>query len=228
VESDRPEPGISALGTLTDPVRRAAYRVVSAASAPVGRDDVAAALGIGRTLAAHHLDRLVDAGLLEVSFARRSGRSGPGAGRPAKLYSRAPGEHSASVPPRSYRWAGALLAEAVERAAADDTLHAVARDRGAVVGRARAGVDVVGLLTSHGYEPQRVGSLVRLRNCPFHLLAEEFPPLVCGMNLALVTGLLDGAGLTGCTARLDPAPGRCCVAVEVDDAEAPASKYKTD
>jgi predicted ArsR family transcriptional regulator len=214
VDPDRLEPGIAAIGPLTDPVRRAAYQMVSASTALVGRDDVARSLGIGRTLAAHHLDKLVDAGLLEVSYARRSGRTGPGAGRPAKLYRRAAGEHAVSVPPRSYRTAGALLAEAVERAGADEALYAVARERGAAAGKARAGEDVVTLLTSQGYEPQRDGSVVRLRNCPFHLLAEDFPPLVCGMNLALIGGLLDGAGAAGCAARIDPGPGHCCVVVD--------------
>ncbi|HYN97929.1 MAG TPA: transcriptional regulator, partial [Pilimelia sp.] len=113
-----------ALGALTDPVRRAAYRVVAAAGEPVGRDDVAAELAIGRTLAAHHLDRLVAAGLLEASYARRTGRAGPGAGRPAKVYRRAPGERAVAVPPRASRSAAELLAEAVERAGADATLYA--------------------------------------------------------------------------------------------------------
>ncbi|HEU5110747.1 MAG TPA: winged helix-turn-helix domain-containing protein, partial [Micromonosporaceae bacterium] len=94
MEPDSLDAGLDALSVLADPVRRSAYRAVADATAPVGRDDVAAALGIGRTLAAHHLDRLVDAGLLAVSYARRTGRTGPGAGRPAKLYSRAPGEHA--------------------------------------------------------------------------------------------------------------------------------------
>ena len=222
MEPEQLEPGLATVGALTDPVRRAAYRVVAAADAPVGRDDVASAIGVGRTLAAHHLDRLVDAGLLEVSYARRSGRSGPGAGRPAKLYRRAPGEHAVSVPPRAYRSAAVLLAEAVERAGADETLFAIAARQGRLTGTtataAGAGLRepaaVVALLTEQGYEAEPGESVVRLRNCPFHLLAEEFPPLVCGMNLALVGGLLAGAGLTGCTARLDPSPGRCCVVVD--------------
>ena len=103
---------LEALALLTDPVRRSAYQVVAdAGGEPVGRDEVAAALGVGRTLAAFHLDKLVDAGLLEASFARRTGRSGPGAGRPAKLYRRAAGEHVVSVPPRAYLSAAELLAE---------------------------------------------------------------------------------------------------------------------
>jgi predicted ArsR family transcriptional regulator len=196
---------LDALSLLTDSVRRAAYDAVAASASPVGRDEIAAALGVGRTLAAFHLDKLVDAGLLEASFARRTGKSGPGAGRPAKLYHRAAAERAVSVPPRTYGSAAELLAEALERSGGDATLFEVARQRG----RADAtGSDAVVLLAERGYSPEVDGAEVRLRNCPFHRLAEQFPPLVCGMNLALVEGLVEG---TGWCARLDPAPGDCCV-----------------
>jgi predicted ArsR family transcriptional regulator len=197
---------LDAIGALTDPARRAAYRaVVDAGPEPVGRDEVAAALGVGRTLAAFHLDKLVAAGLLEVSYARRSGRSGPGAGRPAKLYRRVARERAVTVPPRSYDAIAVLLAEAVETAGADTAAYEAARRWGRF--EAAPG-DVVAVLAERGYEPQIVDGVVRLRNCPFHRLADDFPPLVCGMNLALVQGLTDGAGWT---ARIDPTPGGCCV-----------------
>jgi predicted ArsR family transcriptional regulator len=196
---------LDALSLLTDPVRRAAYDAVVASASPVGRDEVATALGVGRTLAAFHLDKLVDAGLLEASFARRTGKSGPGAGRPAKLYHRAAVERAVSVPPRTYESAAELLAEAIERSGADAALFEVARRRGRADA---AGSDVVTLLAERGYHPEVDDQEVRLRNCPFHRLAEQFPPLVCGMNLALVEGLVEG---TDWCARLDPAPGDCCV-----------------
>src|SRR5688500_20386593 len=103
---------IGALSALGDQTRRRAYEHVSAQGHPVGRDEVANALGIGRTLAAYHLDRLADAGLLSVAYARRSGRTGPGAGRPAKLYERSDREVAVSVPPRDYGLAARLLAHA--------------------------------------------------------------------------------------------------------------------
>jgi len=204
---------LEVVALLTDPVRRSAYQVVVDAGAEsVGRDEVAAALGVGRTLAAFHLDKLVDAGLLEVSFARRTGRSGPGAGRPAKLYRRASGEHVVSVPPRSYLSAAELLAEAVERSGADEAAYQVARRHGReVAAAAGSGAGAVEVLTARGYEPEADDSAVRLRNCPFHQLAQRFPPLVCGMNLALVEGVLEGAGDSEWRARLDPGPGYCCV-----------------
>jgi predicted ArsR family transcriptional regulator len=206
--------GLDAVASLADRVRRQAYRVVADGTAPVGRDEVAEALGIGRTLAAFHLDKLVAAGLLETSYARRSGKTGPGAGRPAKLYRITAAEHAVSVPPRAYRTAAELLAEALEQAGAEDALYRVAQRRGR---QAVPCADVTELLTGHGYAPAPLPDRIELRNCPFHRLAEQFPPVICGMNLALITGLLTGGGLAGeWTARMDPAPGRCCVTLSAD------------
>jgi len=211
------EPALDVVAVLADPVRRAAYRAVAdAGGAALGRDEIAAALGVGRTLAAFHLDKLVDAGLLEVSFARRSGRTGPGAGRPAKLYRRAAAEYAVSVPPRAYRSAAEILAEAVARAGADDALYEVARERGRAVGeRAResAAATPLAVLQAQGYQPVRDGDRVRLANCPFHVLAGREPGVVCGMNLALLRGVLDGLGLDGWRAEIDPVPGHCCVSL---------------
>ena len=204
---------VEAIGVLHEPVRRAVYEYTVGRGEPVGRNDVAEALGIGRTLAAFHLDRLAEAGLLEVSYARRSGRTGPGAGRPAKLYRRSMAEHEVTLPPRRYQAAAELLADAVERAGADDLLFAAARRRGRSVGSASAGsasagsppgaAELIEVLTEQGYEPERRGDSIVLRNCPFHALARDFPPLVCGMNLALLEGLVEGAGR-----EAGPAAGR--------------------
>ena len=202
---------LDALGVLADPVRRTLYRAVATAPGELGRDAAAQAAGVSRSLAAFHLDRLVEAGLLEVTFRRLSGRTGPGAGRPAKVYRRAPREHTLSVPPRSYDTASRLLAETLERAGLDRELQAVARERGT----AQASTDPVESLRAQGYEPfpeEEQDDLVRLRNCPFHALAEEYPALVCGMNLALVEGLL-GSGESGWSAEMAPGPDRCCVAL---------------
>jgi predicted ArsR family transcriptional regulator len=206
------ESGIDAIAALADPVRRRAYDMVVAAPAAVGRDEVAAELGVGRTLAAFHLDKLVAAGLLEASFARRTGRSGPGAGRPAKLYQRADGEFAVTVPPRSYARAARLLAETIDAVGADAALFANARRRGAEIGN-RLSPDVVGSLVGEGYRAVLDDGIVRLANCPFQTLAVEFAPLVCGMNLALLEGMVDGAGWTGWVPRIDPVAGGCCVSL---------------
>ncbi|MFJ9587846.1 helix-turn-helix transcriptional regulator [Streptomyces acidicola] len=196
------------LGVLGDSVRRRVYRHVAATPSELGRDAVAEAVGISRSLAAFHLDKLVEAGLLAVSFRRLSGRTGPGAGRPAKVYRRAEGEHAVSVPPRSYDAAGRLLAEAVENAGLDRELQAAAQAAGAAHPDAAAG-DLVEVLRARGYQPFWDGETLRLHNCPFRALAEEFPALICGMNLALLKGL----AFEQWSPTMDPCPGGCCVAL---------------
>ena len=192
------------MAVLADPVRRDLYEYVADAGHEVGRAEAAGALGVARTLAAFHLDKLVDAGLLEVAHRRLTGRSGPGAGRPAKVYRVAVHEHLASVPPRDYRGLAMLLAEAVEAVGAEEALKAAAQR---VPADPREPAEV---LAERGYRPYRDRGVIRSRNCPFHALSEEFPVLVCAMNHALIGALL-GAGAQ---VRLDPRPGECCVVVE--------------
>jgi predicted ArsR family transcriptional regulator len=206
----------AALGMLGDPVRRGLYRHVATMPGEVGRDAAAEAVGVSRSLAAFHLDKLVEAGLLTASFRRLSGRSGPGAGRPAKMYRRAEGEHAVSLPPRSYDAVSRLLADVVDKAGLDRELQTAARTAGEAEGAASDGDgDPVGTLRARGYQPFWDGTTLRLNNCPFHALAEEFPGLVCGMNLALIEGLLAGhADDEGWSAVMDPRPEGCCVALK--------------
>ncbi|WP_330334471.1 transcriptional regulator [Streptomyces sp. NBC_00536] len=220
---------IEAIAALQDPVRRRLYEYVAAQGREVGRNEAAEAAGVARTLAAHHLDRLTEAGLLDSGSRRLTGRTGPGAGRPAKVYTRARTERSVSLPARDYRTAAELLAEAAEEAGLDAGLCAAARRRGeALRGTAApcAGLEeAMEVLASRGYEPHvegaesaesaegaGTGPVVRMRNCPFHAVAERFPPLVCGMNLALLEGLLGTDGPV--RARMDARPGECCVVLE--------------
>ena len=107
---------LGALAALGEPARRALYAYVAAQGRPVSRDEAAGATGMRRATAAFHLERLVEDGLLEAGFARLSGRTGPGAGRTAKLYSRAHRQIDVSLPPRRYAVAGDILATAVEEA----------------------------------------------------------------------------------------------------------------
>src|ERR1700733_4363895 len=111
---DQQGSGLAAVGSLGDPVRRSLYEFVAGSPGPVGRDEAAAAAGIGRPLAAYHLDKLVSQGLLTASYQRPAGRGGPGAGRPAKVYARSGSEFSVTVPPREYELAARLLVAAVE------------------------------------------------------------------------------------------------------------------
>ncbi|GGN12064.1 helix-turn-helix transcriptional regulator [Streptomyces fuscichromogenes] len=224
---------IDAIGALQDPVRRRLYEYVAAQGREVGRNEAAEATGVARTLAAHHLDRLAEAGLLDTGSRRLTGRSGPGAGRPAKVYTRARAERVVSLPARDYRTAAELLAEAAEQAGLDAGLCAAARRRGEALRGSAAPCGDLGeameILAARGYEPRleegagAVAGAVRMRNCPFHAVAERFPPLVCGMNLALLEGLLGADGPV--RARMDARPGECCVVLE---ASGEASKNNGD
>jgi predicted ArsR family transcriptional regulator len=208
---------VAAVAALAEPTRRRVYDHVARQPAPVDRDQVAAAVGLPRTTAAFHLDRLARCGLLDVSFARRSGRTGPGAGRPSKLYRRAAAAVEVSVPERHYDLAGELLAGALDEADGSGerpsaVLARRARAHGAELGAGVAGRDgVLGLLEEQGYEPRTEGSAVVLGNCPFHALAKAHTQLVCGMNLSLLGGVLDAAPDAGLDAELCPTEGLCCV-----------------
>jgi predicted ArsR family transcriptional regulator len=218
--------GIESLGALAEPSRRALYEHVVAQRSPVSREQAAEAVGLPLHSVKFHLDRLVDEGLLEVEFRRLSGRKGPGAGRPAKLYRRARAELSVSLPERKYDLAAAVLASAVERVARDEvSLDRALDDAATEAGRALAqGASrphgaaaelraVSELLTRNGYEPAPTedGTELELVNCPFDRLARDHTDLVCGMNLALVTGAVDALGCQHVQTRLEPAADLCCV-----------------
>ncbi len=218
--------GLAAIGALHDPVRRSLYRYVAAQPGDVSRDQAAEAVGIQRALAAFHLDKLVEAGLLEASFRRLTGRTGPGAGRPAKVYRRSSSDHAVSVPPRTYDVAAELLAQAMEESGdgpAGESLTEVSHRFGRQVGeqvrthlggrasRERRMAALVQVLSRYGYEPRREGRAIRLANCPFHGLAERHRELVCGMNLHLLEGVVEGMGGGGIEARPEPTAGECCV-----------------
>jgi predicted ArsR family transcriptional regulator len=216
------ESGLADLQALADPMRRRLYEYVLGRADPVSRDDASAAVGIGRPLAAHHLDRLVAAGLLTTEYHRRSGRTGPGAGRPAKFYRPSGREVRASLPERRYEVAADLLAEAFDSNEDPSTAVAgAARRHGEELGAEarRRSADgaindgLVSVLRDAGYAPFERDGELRMLNCPFHELAQRHRGVTCGMNLAMLQGLMAGAGLPPENARLDLQPGMCCVAI---------------
>lgn len=217
-----------ALALLAEPHRREVYDFVVDAPEPVTRDEVADALGLARSAAAFHLDKLTEAGLLEASFAYPPGRRpGPGAGRPSKYYSRGDTEVTVSVPPRRYDIAGGILARALDSGADNPQAAAVdiARADGRAIGaqykqRLRPNARRAQQLVEHaladcGFAPLLDGQEIELRNCPFHSLAAVAPTLICGLNQAFISGVIEGVGGDG---RLDAElvgsqNGGCCVQV---------------
>ena len=223
---------IEVVALLAEPNRRRLYDLVAASLEPVGRDDAATALGISRELAAFHLDRLVEVDLLDTEFRRRGGRTGPGAGRPAKLYRRADRHVAISLPPRNYTLAADLLATALVRRGGESgpaEVSTVAGERGTAVGagarrqvgarpgRLRLLTALLDVLLGAGYEPCiETDGTVSLRNCPYQALVIDHRELTCGMNLAWAKGVLVGLG-SSASAELAPAPGRCCVVFHDSD-----------
>jgi predicted ArsR family transcriptional regulator len=213
---------VTAVAALAEPTRRRLYDHVVRQPRPVSRDEAAAATGVPRATAAFHLDRLVGEGLLDVHYERRTGRTGPGAGRPAKLYRRSECSVTVSLPERRYDLAGELLAAALVEAEHSGERPAAVLDRAAFArGRELAAATgghgreaVLQVLEGHGFEPRAEGGSIALSNCPFHTLAREHTELVCGMNLRLLEGVLDEVADAPLAASLRPEPGRCCVRLE--------------
>lgn len=196
------------IGALAEPVRRALYKYVVAQPEPVGREAAADAVHVPTHKANFHLDRLVEEGLLEVEFRRLSGKSGPGAGRPSKLYRRSEREWAVSLPDRRYDLVGHILAAGVERAgqgvSLDDALSAAAVDAGTTVGSEASGGTLVNVLSTQGYEPRVEDDVIVLANCPFDSLAQRHTELVCGLNRSFVQGIAEGLGCSDREACLEP------------------------
>lgn len=228
---------LAAVALLGDPNRRRLYDVV-VGRGEIGRDGAADELGISRELAAFHLDRLVRAGLLETSYRRLTGRSGPGAGRPAKLYRRASQERAVTLPPRRYDVLAEAFAEGVAQLAEDVGSDTVTRamaaparalgqstgvaarvEAGARAGRKRVMTALAGLLARAGYEPRMnpEASRIDLCNCPYKALSDAHRDLTCGVNLAWAEGLVEGVAMDGLGVEFGPTPGRCCVTLVAAD-----------
>jgi len=221
------EEHVAGIAALNEPARRALYLHIVKQGGDVTRDQAAQALGMARSVAAFHLEKLVEEGLLEAHHKRLTGRRGPGAGRPSKLYRRSRRQFRVSLPPRSYELAAQLFARGLQAngsAPAIAAINDVAQDFGEGIGseaRQIAGPNPEAehlldatevLLNAYGFEPHRdANGDVRLRNCPFRALAVEYRDLVCGMNLSIMQGVLDGLETSGVEAVLDPPPDMCCV-----------------
>ena len=219
-----PLPGrVAAVTALADPARLALYELVTRGAEPIGRDAAAEAVGLSRSTAAFHLERLAALGLVEVEYRRLSGRTGPGSGRPAKLYRRAQSEISVSLPERHYDLAGDVLAGAIEQSIETglpvrDTLRSVAGEAGRSRGAASASLPIA--LEENGFEPCADGDSLVLGNCPFHRLAQKHTDIVCELNYELVRGLATGCGDVDHAVWSEPGAGRCCIRITAAGASA--------
>jgi predicted ArsR family transcriptional regulator len=209
---------VSAVSALADPLRRRIYDLVAAGPDPLGHDAVAARLGVPRSTAAFHLTRLAAEGLLDVESRRLGERTGPGQGRPAKVYRRAERDLAVELPRRRYELAGRIMAEAIAGAGADaerdlvvGALRTAAASEGARLAGASADLDDA--LEHAGMEPVSDGDDVVLGVCPFHALAQETPEVVCALNHSLVCGMATAVGDDPDRVHLDPGAGHCCIRI---------------
>lgn len=220
---------VSAVAALEDDLRQRMYLSIRAQGRPVSREEVASEVGVSRKLAAFHLDKLVDRGLLVATYARPPGRGGRGAGRSAKYYEPSGREFGFSIPERNYDVIGTVLLRAIEGQEPSESAHSsarrAAREVGEGIGRAerdrlrlpppgaeRTMAVATSVLSDCGYEPyiDDAGS-IRMRSCPYHALAEQSRDLVCGMNRELVAGIVTGLGNETLDVALEPKRGECCV-----------------
>lgn len=222
----------SLYSALADRQRREIYLHVRRASAALTKDAVAAGVGISRTLATFHLERLLEEGLLLAKFERRAAS---GAGRPSKHYYASDAAITLTIPDRRYDVAAEILSRAVvdpaSGGAAGTRSMELARERGLAVGasfakdngirpsRGASAAQTETLLEEMGYEPRRDGVRIELANCPFHALIEE-PFLICGMNKHLLDGALEGCGAK-LVATMQHAAGHCCVVVHPKEERRP-------
>lgn len=207
------------VAALVDPVRRSLYEYVRREGRPVTREDAAAAVDISRGLAAFHLDKLVEVGMLRAHYEAPIEQP-RGRGRTPKVYEATGDGLCLTVPPRRYELVATILADAVAADATDAA--AAAREQAAALGHAigaagdrtgRAADRVARALADLGYEPRPDGEDIVMDNCPFHPLAQRHTALICGLNREFVAGLLGGLGLDASSAELRPRPGACCVRV---------------
>jgi len=220
--------GAGAIGALEDELRRRMYLFIRKEARPVSRDEAAEHVGISRKLAAFHLDKLVERGLLSAHYARLPGRTGRGAGRSSKLYEASDLEVAVTIPARRYDIVGEILVAAITEdspAPAREVAKRIAHDKGRSIGEgvkdelrlrppgAERTLSVAEeTLSDYGFEPYRDDEgNVSLRNCPFHRLSKQAPELVCGLNRDFIDGLLRGLGNDSVEASLEPTPGDCCV-----------------
>ena len=192
----------------------------------MGREEVSLAVGVPTHTASFHLDKMADEGLLDVEYRRLTGRTGPGAGRPSKLYRRSARQFTVSLPPRRYDVVGEILADAVAASSLHDVpladaLSSAAQAMGAAVAAEAINLPADGLdavsrvLRDQGFEPRIDGDAMEFGTCPFDRLALKHQTLICGLNQRFVQGVADGLS-HGVTVELRPGSGACCVRACLD------------
>ena len=199
---------LAVLKALGDDTRYAMYQELARSTAALSAQDLAEALGIHANTVRLHLDRLREAGLVDVEAVHRGT-----VGRPQHLYFLAAGAPGLGFDPPAHALLAGLLAMMAERVGADATdAAATGRAWGAERGaraRTRNGLQALEMeLGRLGFEPAseptamaptgKAGSgactRIEFLHCPFRELAEAYPELVCNLHRGLCEGVVDAVG----------------------------------
>ncbi|GAA5229733.1 helix-turn-helix transcriptional regulator [Arthrobacter cryoconiti] len=217
VEILSPSQRLSAVASLGDPVRKQLFELLREREDAVSRDECAVILNLPKSTIRAHLDRLVEQKLLAVEFRKVGERTGPGSGRPAKLYKVVIDEVEASVPARHYDLAAELLAAAIQHSidsgiGAQDALSEVAFDAGVKLGAEAGSIEAVLENTGYFPLPDGEGGTI-MANCPFHRLSKDHTGVVCKLNGSLLTGVLEGCDDSSNSIEPDTNLSHCCARI---------------
>jgi predicted ArsR family transcriptional regulator len=223
---------LTVLKALGDETRYAMYEELARSTAALSAQDLAEALGIHANTVRLHLERLRDAGLVDVAPVHRGT-----VGRPQHLYFLAAGAPSLGFDPPAHALLAGLLAAMAERVGADATeATETGRIWGTEAGRRTSSRDCVraleGELHRLGFEPaaepmpgqvERAATgttRIEFLHCPFRELAEAYPELVCNLHRGLCEGVVESAGggrVEEFSTLYDPEPCHVVVGVGYPD-----------
>ena len=213
-------------GSLGDATRRGIYISIREAADPVTASETSELFDIHPNVARHHLDRLVTGGYLQVTRKRPNGRSGPGAGRPAKYYEATQKQVQVQFPGRRYELLSELLAQVLERVAPETAAKAaeeVGREYGAQLalevglpddaGYQGAVEAVAKAMMGAGFHTTVVdGNKLITSLCPFGMTAINHPKFVCRLDEGIVNGLMDAINVkTSASVTPHTALGEDCI-----------------
>jgi predicted ArsR family transcriptional regulator len=214
---------LEVLKALGDETRFAMYRELAQSTTPLSAQDLADALGLHANTVRLHLERLREAGVVDVEAVHRGT-----VGRPQHYYSLAPGAPGLGFDPPAHALLAGLLAAMAERIGADSTdAEQTGHAWGVEAGRRTPGRSCLDSLAAElarlGFQPaadedvdENGQARIDFLHCPFRELAEAYPELVCNLHRGLCEGVVDQAGsgsVVGFSTLYEPDP--CHVTVSV-------------
>jgi predicted ArsR family transcriptional regulator len=215
---------LEVLKALGDETRFAMYRELAQSTTPLSAQDLADALGLHANTVRLHLERLREAGVVDVEAVHRGT-----VGRPQHYYSLAPGAPGLGFDPPAHALLAGLLAAMAERIGADSTdAEQTGHAWGVEAGRRTPGRSCLDSLAAElarlGFQPaadedvdENGQARIDFLHCPFRELAEAYPELVCNLHRGLCEGVVDQAGsgsVVGFSTLYEPDPCHVTVSVQ--------------